>query len=82
MEIEDEPRGLRVEEAARIADCSLPNIYKAIRLGRISAKPYTKGAKSEWRIDEESLREWRRNLKRGRPPKEWQGRPVPVGAPA
>src|SRR6185436_689952 len=79
--MDETPQGLRVDEAARSVGCSVKNIYKAIKLGRIIARAHTRGAKSEWRIDEESLWEWRRTLTRGRPRKEWQGRPVPVGAP-
>lgn len=82
MAMDDEPRGLRVDEAARIAECSEPYIYKAIRLGRLRATTYTRGAQSEWRIDEESLKEWKKTLKRAKPPRETPGRPVPVGAPA
>jgi excisionase family DNA binding protein len=79
--MDDETQGLTVEEAAKIAKCSLPNIYKAIYGERITAHVVTKGAKAEWRINEESLREWRRTLKRGRPPtKEWPGGLEAAGA--
>lgn len=84
MTTETEPRELTVEEAAEIAGCRPANVYRAIRLELVKARPVpiatksgVKSAKMEWRVDEESLREWRKTVRIGRPPNrgEWPGQP-------
>lgn len=81
--MESEPREYRVEEVAALVGCSENNVYKAIRLGLLSARiVLVAGARGEYRITEEHFREWRRKTKRGRPPKGWPGRPGVVSAPA
>lgn len=73
--MEIEPREIRVDEAAELVGCSKESVYRAARLGLVKARVVLRaGAKSEWRIDEESLREWRRTVKKGRPPQGWPGR--------
>lgn len=54
------PEGLTVEKAAQLTGTKPANIYRAIKRKRIRAKVVLgEGAQAQYRVDHQSLLEWR-----------------------